>query len=61
MPYSINKNKPKNQNICQKVNFDKGLTKISIDWERLFHDSNLKIDGAIVIPRFSTSFGDIGR
>jgi hypothetical protein len=42
------------------------LTKILIDWVRLFHDINLKNNGAIVIPRFSTicgfvwtSFGDI--
>ena len=44
------------------------LTKILIDWARLFHDINLKNNGAIVIPRFSTvcgsvrmSFGDIGE
>ena len=30
------------------------LTKILIDWGRLFNDINLKINGAIVIPRFST-------
>jgi hypothetical protein len=42
------------------------LTKIIIDWGGLFHDINLKNNGAIVIPRFSTkcgkvrtSFGDI--
>ena len=41
---------------------------ISIDWVRLFHDVNLKNNGAIVIPRFSTicgqvqtSFGNIGE
>ena len=44
------------------------LTKILIDWVRLFHDINLKNNGVIVIPRFSTvcgsvrtSFGDIGE
>ena len=44
------------------------LTKILIDWVRLFHDINLKHNGVIVIPRFSTvcgsvltSFGDIGE
>ena len=30
------------------------LTKILIDWECLFHDINLKNNGAIIIPRFST-------
>ena len=44
------------------------LTKILIDWITLFHDINLKHNGVIVIPRFSTvcgsvrtSFGDIGE
>ena len=44
------------------------LTKILIDWVRLFHYIDLKHNGVIVIPRFSTvcgavqtSFGDIGE
>ena len=44
------------------------LTKILIDWLRLFYDINLKNNGAIVIPQFSTvcgkvrtSFGNIGE
>ena len=45
------------------------LTKILKDRGRLFHDINLKMNGAIVIPRFSTMyvdnlaqvFGDIGE
>ena len=44
------------------------LTKILIDWVSLFRDINLKNNGVIVIPRFSTvcgsvrtSFGDIGK
>jgi hypothetical protein len=31
-----------------------GKVKILTDWERLFQDINLKNNGAIVIPRFST-------
>ena len=44
------------------------LTKILINWVRLFYDINLKNNGVFVIPRFSTvcgsvrtSFGDIGE
>ena len=33
------------------------LTRILIDWGRLFHDINLKNNGAIVILQFSTICG----
>jgi hypothetical protein len=33
------------------------LTKILIDWGGLFHDINLKNNGAVVIPRFSSICG----
>ena len=33
------------------------LTKILMDWGGLFHDINIKNNGAIVMPRFSTLCG----
>ena len=48
--YNWNNNKLNNQNICKKVKFDKDLNWLG----GLFHDINLKNNGAIVIPRFST-------
>ena len=61
-PYS---RKPWNYNGFVKKS---SLTKILIDWVRLFHDINLKNNGVIVIPWFSTvcgsvrtSFGDISE
>ena len=45
----IDKNKPNNQNISEKVKFDKKLN--------FSHDINLKINGAIVILRLSTICG----
>ena len=50
---SWNNNKQNNQNICETFKFDKDL----IDWGGLLHDINLKNNGAIVIPRFTTIFG----
>ena len=49
---TVNKNNPNNQNICEKVKFDKDFI-----WGRLFHDINLKNNGAIVILQFSTICG----
>ena len=47
---SVNKNKPNNQSICEKVKFDKDF----IDCGGLFHDINDKNNNAIVIFHFST-------
>ena len=48
----VNQNKRNNQKICEKVKFDKDF-----NWGRLFHDINLKNNGAIVIFWFSTICG----
>ena len=53
--------KPENYNgtIIFEIDIVKksSLTKIWIDWGRVFHDINLKNNGAIVILRFSTICG----
>ena len=59
---SVDKNKPNNQNIAEKVKFDKDFNWLG----RLFYIINIKINGAIVIFLVSficglvcNSFGDI--
>ena len=50
---SINKNRPNNQNISEKVKFDKNFNWLG----KTLCDINLKINGTIVIPQFSTICG----
>ena len=49
LSFRVNQSKRNNQKICKKVKFDKDL-----NWLRLlFHDINLKNNGAILILQFS--------
>jgi hypothetical protein len=49
--------KTKTKQTAQACVKKSSLTKILIDWGGLFHEINIKNNGAIVIPRFSTLCG----